>query len=67
MLPTPRTLSHIAVSFEITASSSSYAVPAALEEKFRPHLVAGEVWMHENLVDEARRLWEEMASDLASS
>ena len=26
-----------------------------------------EVWMHASLQDEARRLWEEMASDLASS
>ena len=32
-LPAPRTLSHIAVSFEMTVSSSSYAVPDALEEK----------------------------------
>ncbi len=26
-----------------------------------------EVWMHENLVDEARRLWEEMVADLNRS
>jgi len=26
-----------------------------------------EVWMHESLVDEARRLWEQMAADLERS